>query len=245
MSKAPFFFIHISKNAGTSVEEFFKSEGLLLGRYDPFYSRHTVNWHTPPIAFSKELKRQFLKHIEGKTTFLIHRSPHDRVLSEMNCKWGNPKKEKIQSSKKKFNRYLTLYLIRVFLKRFNNILHSIVEDLKLIERGGIGDHWTPQSHYLQFFKGINNQLTIIPFELLNEGVSELFENVTLLPLVNGQHSSFKFKTSDMSIVNKTIITFVYLDDLLNHRNMIKMNSAGINSKSSSWWYFSLNSKWAR
>lgn len=245
MNTPSYFFTHISKNAGTSIESHFQTRSILIGRHDPFYSDYGLHWHTPPLAFGDELQLAFYNYVKEKKIFMVHRSPFDRVLSEMNCKWGNPHKQEIQSSKNKFNLYLRKYLIGVFLKRIHNVLHVFAADIKLIPTGGIGDHWTPQSHYLKSFRKVNNMVTIIPFDYLNEGIAELIEEHTRLPKLNEQHSSFKFQFSDISPLNKLMIFFIYLDDVLNHRSVMNRKSVTVSYNSCQWWFFSLNSAWAR
>lgn len=241
-SQTPFF-IHISKNAGTSVEEVFKSKGILLGRYDPFYKKHNLHWHTPPSAFTKCQKDLFQKEISSKTTFIIHRSPFQRVLSEMNCKWGNPQK-KNQGSRRKFNNNLRQYLISVFLRRLHNKLYTLLVQLNFLNPVP-RDHWIPQSHYLKYFSAESHKIKVVPFEFLSQGVSEIIGRQLTVPKINEQASSFKHDSSSISNLNKALIILTYTDDLINHKRLLKKEQACVCSGLITWKNFSFNSKWDR
>lgn len=243
MSEQPFF-IHISKNAGTSVEEFFKSEGILLGRYNPFYEKHNVHWHTPPSDLRKYQRDLFQKELTAATTFIIHRSPFHRVLSEMNCKWGNPKKNLIQDSRRKFNGYLLQYLIGVLIRRFHNKPYTLLVQLNVLNPLG-RDHWIPQSHYLKYFSTRPHPIKVIPFEFLNQGISEIIGRQVIVPHINDQGSPFKHDSSSVSSLNKALIALVFADDLMNHKRLLEQNHACVCSSQIRWKAFSLNTKWTR
>ena len=87
-------FIHITKCAGTTIEDLGKSKGLDWGRYDKNYGW----WHGIFLEKSKSLKDKY-------DWFMIVRNPYDRILSEYYCKWGGKGKEE-NFTKEEFNKFL-------------------------------------------------------------------------------------------------------------------------------------------
>lgn len=86
-------FIHVTKCAGTSIENLGKKQNILWGRFHTEYGW----WHG---IFTK-------KPVQLKTKydwFIVVRNPYDRILSEYNCKFGGPsvKHKNVQN----FNKYL-------------------------------------------------------------------------------------------------------------------------------------------
>jgi hypothetical protein len=88
-------FVHITKNAGTTIEEIGKPH---WGRFDAEY-RDAVSdvygspwdwWHIPPQFMSRDALSAIRKKYDF---FLVVRNPFDRVVSEYYCEWGGPKKK--------------------------------------------------------------------------------------------------------------------------------------------------------
>lgn len=88
-------FVHITKNAGTTIEEIGKPH---WGRYDSDY-RDAVSdvyrspwdwWHIPPQFMSRDALSAIRKKYDF---FLVVRNPFDRVVSEYYCEWGGPHKK--------------------------------------------------------------------------------------------------------------------------------------------------------
>lgn len=74
-------FVHIPKNAGSTIAELFRRNGYAVGQYDERLKLKTKRscsaWHIPPIQnpairFSKQ------------PTFMIVRNPIDRIVSQYN-----------------------------------------------------------------------------------------------------------------------------------------------------------------
>ena len=70
-------FIHITKCAGTSIEDVGKENNILWGRFHKEYGW----WHEIFINKSKELKLKY-------DWFVVIRNPYERLISEFYCKWG-------------------------------------------------------------------------------------------------------------------------------------------------------------
>lgn len=115
----PLKFIHITKTAGTSIEDTAFKKGILWGRFDKEYGKR---WHKPFPQISDKIKIKY-------DWFTVVRNPYDRILSEFYCKWTIPKNK--NCDKQKFNE-----IIR------DNILCRIVKQHKL------DFHYTEQYRYI-------------------------------------------------------------------------------------------------
>lgn len=88
-------FIHITKNAGTSIEEVGRAKGLQWGRNHTEYGF----WHVPFSTLPTSLKTKY-------DWFLVVRNPYERILSEYYCKWGGVGSSRTTHTKEEFNAYL-------------------------------------------------------------------------------------------------------------------------------------------
>lgn len=87
-------FIHITKCAGTSLEDIAKEKGIFWGRHHKEYGY----WHEIFSKKGKDLKDKY-------DWFMIVRNPYDRILSEYHCKWGGNGKRN-NFTKEEFNKFL-------------------------------------------------------------------------------------------------------------------------------------------
>ena len=76
-------FLHIPKNAGTTIEDIGKENGYNWGRFDkknlkniPF-NQNCSYWHAPPKNLSKD-------YYNINPSFTVVRNPYDRIVSEYN-----------------------------------------------------------------------------------------------------------------------------------------------------------------
>jgi hypothetical protein len=88
-------FIHITKNAGTSIEDVGFASGLSWGRHHTEYGF----WHVPFSTLPVALRAKY-------DWFLVVRNPYDRILSEYYCKWGGIGLRSVVHTKEAFNAYL-------------------------------------------------------------------------------------------------------------------------------------------
>ena len=88
-------FIHITKCAGTYIENIGKENNIDWGRFHKEYGF----WHDIFIDKSTLLKEKY-------DWFVIVRNPYDRILSEYYCEWGGIGRKKIVHTKEDFNNYL-------------------------------------------------------------------------------------------------------------------------------------------
>ena len=98
-------FIHITKTAGTSIEDWgFKNNILWSYRKKDFYEKphyfHFVNTrlHIPPKYFTNDIYR-------NKKTFTCVRNPYTRLISEYYCPWTGSENKHLQC-KKEFNQWI-------------------------------------------------------------------------------------------------------------------------------------------
>jgi len=77
-------FIHITKTAGTSIENAGFKNGKMWGRFHEAYGW----WHTFFPLLPNEIKQKY-------DWFLVVRNPYARIVSEFYCRWTDtPKKTK-------------------------------------------------------------------------------------------------------------------------------------------------------
>ncbi len=120
MEKKPLKFIHITKCAGTTIEELGILHGIKWGRY------HICEygfWHEPFPVKNPSLKGKY-------DWFMVVRNPYERLVSEFYCKWGGlGNKQSID-----FNE-----------RQFNDFIEEKITNMSLQKKSG---HYIPQYKYL-------------------------------------------------------------------------------------------------
>lgn len=114
-------FIHITKNAGTYIEDTAKKSNILFGKHHKEYGniKNGISpWHHIFPNVNKNVKDNY-------DWFMVVRNPYDRILSEYYCQQSSTA-HKI-TDKKKMNKYLIN---------------------KIKKRSKVGDHYTEQYKYL-------------------------------------------------------------------------------------------------
>ena len=86
-------FIHITKNAGTFIEDIAKRKNILFGRFHGEYGY----WHHFFPNVDENIKNKY-------DWFMVVRNPYDRIISEYYCNW-NGVGDTIHN-KKEFNKYI-------------------------------------------------------------------------------------------------------------------------------------------
>ena len=102
-------FIHITKCAGTFIENMAKQNNINWGRFHPEYynwKKDNKWWHTCFDLIDEKVKNKY-------DWFMVVRNPYDRILSEYYCKNDFIYKNNIKHNKEDFNKYL--------IKKINNI----------------------------------------------------------------------------------------------------------------------------
>lgn len=88
-------FIHITKTAGTSIENVGLQNGISWGRFHYEYGP----WHQLPSTKSSELIKKY-------DWFLVYRNPYERIISEFHCIWGGLGGNAFFATKEEFNTFI-------------------------------------------------------------------------------------------------------------------------------------------
>tara|TARA_Y100000591_G_scaffold120_1_gene121 strand:- start:2868 stop:3563 length:696 start_codon:yes stop_codon:yes gene_type:complete len=200
INKKPLKFIHITKNAGTYIEDTAKTNNILFGRFHKEYGNIKDGpspWHHIFTIVNKDVKNKY-------DWFMVVRNPYDRILSEYYCQWGGIGKKNINHSKKDMNNFLID---------------------KINKRSKIGDHYTEQYKYLDN----NYKIHIIKFEDLNRGLKELFKIYNLnikvidkkINTSKEKNNKLKFTINDFNNELIKLINNVYSKDfeLFNYKKL--------------------------
>jgi hypothetical protein len=186
-------FIHITKNAGTSIEDVSVSKGMMWG----VNHRQYGFWHEKFPRKSKEMREKY-------DWFMVVRNPYTRILSEYSwliseryVKTANPRDKDI------FNKTVCDWLKK--LEKDEECHHQI---------GKIGgDHFTEQYKYLDPFVNIH----ILKFETLAEDFKKLMEEYKYNIILNkNTNSGYEKFVSVQDFYPETIVLIqrVYKYDFL-------------------------------
>ena len=186
-------FIHITKTAGTSIEDAGNKVNILWGRFhteykisDPTETR--APWHKCFSLLDPSIINKY-------DWFTVVRNPYDRILSEYYCNHTGVTKYKIKHTKEQMNSYL-------------------IE--KIVNRSNKGGHFVEQYKYLH----PNKKIHILKFENLNEEFMKLMNtyNISGIELVKVNERSTNdydinlFSVSDFSYELILLINTVYAND---------------------------------
>jgi len=113
MKGKPLNFIHITKCAGTTIENVGKEGGIKWGRFFEKWPKY----HQPFSSKPTMLKKQY-------DWFIVVRNPYSRILSEFYCKFGGVGKRAHTFNKKTFN-----HKIQTLIKRPHRGFHYVPQHL--------------------------------------------------------------------------------------------------------------------
>ena len=199
-------FIHITKTAGTSIEEFGLKIGINWGKYEKiFYGKYKKEgfWHTPLSYIDSDIINKY-------NWFTIVRNPYDRIISEVNFL--------VKSKHLKFNKVdMNAYL--------HNILSEIIiNETKLnkefIEKNDImyAFHFIPMYFYTCYdnnYDEIINNIKVLKFESLNKELNIFFKELGIeetFDIHENKNDEKIFEIYDLSIKNIKLINKIYNKD---------------------------------
>ena len=178
-------FIHITKNAGTYIEDTAKKSNINFGRFHEEYgSKNEISfWHRIFPSVDPKIKKKY-------DWFMVVRNPYDRILSEYYCPW-------VDMSNKKYTN-----------QEINNFLID-----KIKNRSKEGDHFTEQYKYLDnttFIKIIKFE-NLIPE--LKQLYKQYNLNIDLPnKKINSGRDKKIFTSNDFNEELIELINFVYAKD---------------------------------
>jgi len=196
-------FIHITKTAGTTIEELARSRGILWGRFDHDLRQlegrflcGSAFWHTP-LRFLEENALQELQR--NFDFFAVVRDPYERVISECYCPWAGLHPE--TDSRESFNAEICKQLLRL-KQRIRDNEHP-------------PGHWTPQHYYVYDERGERMVQHVIRFENLVAEFAALMERYGLDISIDTCHNagrSKQYSVSELSGNNIRLINEIYAGD---------------------------------
>lgn len=182
-------FIHITKTAGTSIEDAAHTAGICWGRFDSWPLRTSVLgdiWHFPLRFMSK-------RSLEGYKLFTVVRNPYDRCISEFFCQWGNPELMEIKD-------------VEDFNAQLCAKLDSCMENPRKYF------HWLPQVLYLVGADGKPLVDHIIRFENLHSEFEQFCIDEIGIPLKLGHANAGPRTFTELNATTRAKIQKVYKDD---------------------------------
>lgn len=185
-------FIHITKNAGTSIENYGKN--YCWGKFHKEYN--AIGYHTRLNKLPSELKQKY-------DWFIIVRNPYTRIVSEMNCKYAVNYNNRLKNhSKKQLNQLLR--------QKIQEISHN-----KNCTNTWDNGHFLQQYLYTQNVEP-NEKLHILKYENLNEEFQQLMKKYNLnVKLGNRQFNNPEnkiFELKDLDDESIKLIQETYIND---------------------------------
>lgn len=180
-------YIHITKTAGSTIEQIGIDNGIEWGICDtrmknyplkePYASKGIVKhsfWHFPPKYFKEN-------PYDGYTTFTVVRNPYERIVSEV-----------FFLNREKFDKKNPMSL-----EFFNK---SIKESIEQAMNDDI-DHYLPQ-HYYTHSDNVQTVNDIIRFENIGPEFNALMKKYGLNLVLDRNHNAFGNKTFGVNDINK-------------------------------------------
>jgi hypothetical protein len=189
-------FIHIPKNAGTTIENIGNESGLRWGRFSP-EDRNFVTegnctyWHIPPKYYKPGSK------YDTDETFCVIRNPYDRMVSEYAYRHSHDSSKDNAAD------------MNAWLREHLNEMH--------VKKGMMNCHFIPQSEYMNSSHGKRSCTYPLKFENLTSEFNDLMRkkgiNVVMPENKRDNQSNFSLSANDIDSVNKGLISEYYRDDI--------------------------------
>ena len=214
-------FIHVTKTAGTAIEELGNANNIKWGRFDPdiklltahlSYIQDGAFWHVPTIYYDLEKLKKIKKTFDF---FLIVRNPYERVISEFYCKWGGYQSKNFGH---KYNLKITESSSCEQINKWIGLRLSHLSQLLGAKKYLANGHWVPQFLYMfdRNGKKIVKKNNIIHLENIKKELDKLFFryglniNYSQAPLININIKPFEVK--NLSKTNINLINQIYKND---------------------------------
>ena len=193
-------FVHITKTAGTYIEDIAFEKNILWGRHDNKllylinkYKRsgpgYGSPWHEPILFLNENPYRKNTK------LFTIVRNPYDRIISECLCKYGGRFSEKMKT-KEDLNFYIN-----------EQVKKKQVLDLSF-------HHFLPQNLYTHNESGKKIIDIIIKYEEINK-FNDLMKQFNIdIEYVRKEKLKREFNIKDISETNIKLINNIYHLDFI-------------------------------
>ena len=189
-------FIHIPKNAGTTIENIANEKNIKWGRMKPSHQEHIntkfgdcTYWHIPPKHFSSSSPYYTDEH----GTFCVIRDPYERIVSEY--KYRN----KSSTDPKHMNEWITQHLKPEYT-----------------EKGQLNCHFLPQYNYVYNDLGTKICDHVLRFENLSEEFNTLTNKYNIdLQLDKNRKDNVSndiLTVDDLNEENKQLIRTIYHAD---------------------------------
>ena len=188
-------FIHIPKNAGTTIENVADKNGIKWGRFKPEHANHINDtsctyWHQPPKKFNSN------NYYNKDKTFCVIRDPLERMVSEYTYRNKN---DPSMNDPKKMNDWIRYYL-----------------NDETISGQGMNCHFVPQYEYVFDDNGNRTCDYMLDFNNLSNDFNNLMkqENIDLKLEDKDKHnkSTFTMSVSDLDEDNIKRIREIYHKD---------------------------------
>lgn len=173
-------FIHITKTAGTSIEDSAKKAGINWGRFDKSYNEYD-HWHTffPNKPLSLRLKYDW---------FMVVRNPYTRIISEYHCKAGGIGKTWKKHTIQEFNQYLKDKITR-FTQKYTE-----------------GNHYSEQYKYLDSTNDV--KIHILRYENLKKEFEKLMSYYNLNIKLNSKSNTPTRKLFTIQDLSDDLIQYI-------------------------------------
>lgn len=188
-------FIHIPKNAGTTIENIADEQKIKWGRFRPSHkdkvkTNKCTYWHVPPKYFHTD------NNYDTDETFCVIRDPRDRMVSEYSYRH---KGQSDKNNKEDMNKWLNEHLID-----------------ENVKDGGLNCHLLPQHEYIY---NDNNEKTcnnILKFSNLTSDFNNLMKNKDINIRLSNKNkdnkSNFNLTVNDIDDDNMKKIFKYYKKD---------------------------------
>lgn len=189
-------FIHIPKNAGTTIENIAKDKGVKWGRFNPDDRNYITEgnctyWHIPPKYFRDGSK------YENDETFCVMRDPYQRIISEYAYRHKNMPE---MDNKTDLNIWLQEHLTDTYVKK-----------------GKLNCHFVPQVQYMYNDRGNKTCDHVLNFNNLTDEFNTLMTKKDIdLKLEENKKdniTNFNLKPEDIDSDNRILIDKYYKDDI--------------------------------